>query len=347
MNAKKAHYLRALAYLMIALLIAGLFALDLILGSADIALAQLWDVLLGRSDDEAVRYILLHMRLPKAIAAILTGAGMAVTGLQMQTLFRNPLADTSILGIGGGASLGVALYVLAGSALSGVLSISLGNSYWAMIGAAMIGAILVLLAITWAASKLRHMLSVLIIGVMMGFLASSAVNLLQYFADPNVVKSYLIWSFGSLQAVSWQQLYLLIPIVLIGLLLSSFLPKQMNAMLMGDGFARSVGLNLKRTQLYIILLTSLIVGSLTAFVGPIAFIGIAVPHLSRLIFRSTDHRILIPACIGIGAFIMLACDVLSILPGSGVVLPINAVTSVLGAPVVIYIIIRNRKLSAS
>lgn len=334
---------RTIILVALATLTIALFVADFIFGATDIALSDVWAVLTGNSQDPAIRYILLEMRIPKAIAAALTGAGMAVTGLMMQTIFRNPLADTSILGVSSGAALGVGIYVMAGSALGSILPFSIGTSYWGMIIASMIGAGLVLAIISWSASRLQNMLSVLIIGVMTGFLASSAVNLLQYFADPDIVKSYLIWTFGSLQSVSWIQLYILIPVISVALFLSALLSKSMNAMLLGEGYARTVGIRVNRVQTSVILITSLIVGALTAFVGPISFIGIAVPHLARLIFGTTNHHFLVPATIIIGILFMLGCDILTLLPGGGVVLPINAVTSLFGAPIVIYIIVRNRK----
>ncbi len=319
------------------------FVLDLMLGSVSIPIYAIWDALQGKSAEKSWDYILVEFRLPKAITSCFVGAGVAVTGLQMQTLFRNPLADTSILGIGHGASLGVAGFVLLPNILPGLIVTSLYNNYLGLIIASITGAFVVLIIVSLIASWMRDIISLLIIGVMLGFITGSFVSVLQYFSDPEAIQSFLVWTFGSLSGTTWKQLHFMMPIVGLGLTASLFLPKNMNALLLGENYARSIGINVNLTRIALVSLTGLITGTLTAFVGPIAFIGIAVPHIARLIFRTDNHKILIPATILLGVLIMLACDIVSQLPGSGTTLPINSVTSIMGAPIVIFIIMRNRR----
>lgn len=319
------------------------FALDLMLGSVTIPVDAIWDALWAQSTNKSWNYILTEFRLPKAITTCFVGAGISVTGLQMQTLFRNPLADTSILGIGHGASLGVACFVLLPNILPSLLPHALYNNYWGLIIASIVGAFVVLAVVAGIASWMRDVISLLIIGVMIGFITGSMVSVLQYFSAPEALQSFVVWTFGSLAGTTWTQLHFLIPIVGIGLFASLFLPKSMNAMLLGENYARSSGINVNITRIILVILTGIITGTLTAFVGPIAFIGIAVPHVARLIFRTANHQILIPATMFVGILLMLCCDILSQLPGTGVTLPINSVTSILGAPIVIFIILKNRK----
>lgn len=319
------------------------FALDLMLGSVTIPVDAIWDALWAQSTNKSWNYILTEFRLPKAITTCFVGAGISVTGLQMQTLFRNPLADTSILGIGHGASLGVACFVLLPNILPSLLPHALYNNYWGLIIASIVGAFVVLAVVAGIASWMRDVISLLIIGVMIGFITGSMVAVLQYFSAPEALQSFVVWTFGSLAGTTWTQLHFLIPIVGIGLFASLFLPKSMNAMLLGENYARSSGINVNVTRIILVILTGIITGTLTAFVGPIAFIGIAVPHVARLIFRTANHQILIPATMFVGILLMLCCDIVSQLPGTGVTLPINSVTSILGAPIVIFIILKNRK----
>lgn len=319
------------------------FALDLMLGSVTIPVDAIWDALWAQSTNKSWNYIVTEFRLPKAITTCFVGAGISVTGLQMQTLFRNPLADTSILGIGHGASLGVACFVLLPNILPSLLPHALYNNYWGLIIASIVGAFVVLAVVAGIASWMRDVISLLIIGVMIGFITGSMVAVLQYFSAPEALQSFVVWTFGSLAGTTWTQLHFLIPIVGIGLFASLFLPKSMNAMLLGENYARSSGINVNVTRIILVILTGIITGTLTAFVGPIAFIGIAVPHVARLIFRTANHQILIPATMFVGILLMLCCDIVSQLPGTGVTLPINSVTSILGAPIVIFIILKNRK----
>lgn len=319
------------------------FILDLTLGSVSIPLDAIWDILQGEPTKKSWEYILYDFRMPKAITACFVGAGISITGLQMQTLFRNPLADTSILGVGHGASLGVAIFVLAPNILSGILSSSAHNNYWGLIIAAIIGSFSVLAIVSSVASWVQDIVSLLIIGVMLGFITASLVSVLQYFSDPETIQNFLIWTFGSLSGTTWKQLYFLMPIVGLGLFLSLLLPKGMNAIFLGENYAKSVGVNVNTIRIILIILTGIITGTLTAFVGPIAFIGIAVPHIARLIFRTDNHIILIPATMLLGILLMLCCDIISQLPGSETTLPINSITSIIGAPIVIFILLKNRR----
>lgn len=326
------------------LLTAVAFVADLIWGSLDISPADVLQALTNGSDMQTTNdYVIRNFRLPKALTALFAGASISIAGLQMQSLFRNPLADTSILGINSGAGLGVALYIMSFAIIPG-LSLHSGTAdTWGVATAACIGSMLVLLLISAVAAWLRDMVSVLIVGVMVGFLASSFISILQFFSDNEMLKGYLIWSFGSVAGTTWRQLSLMIPIVSGGLLLSMLMPKYMNALNIGENYARSVGIHVERERIILIGITSIITGTITAFTGPIAFLGIAVPHFTRILFKSSDYRILLPGTMLCGALLMLLCDMITQVPGKGFVLPINAITSMIGAPVVIMTIARNRK----
>lgn len=330
-------------FITISFLIIFFFLLDLTLGSVAIPLDAVWGLFGEEPIKKSWEYILYDFRLPKAITACFVGAGISIAGLQMQTLFRNPLADTSILGVGHGSSLGVASFVLLPYIFPTILPSSIHNNYWGLIIASIIGAFSVLIIVSFIASWMRDIVSLLIIGVMLGFVTGSLVSILQYFSTPETVQSFLVWTFGSLSGTTWRQLYFLMPIVGMGLFISLLLPKGMNAILLGENYARSVGVNVNAIRIIIVIVTGVITGTLTAFAGPIAFIGIAVPHIARLVFRTANHRVLIPATMLIGILLMLCCDIISQLPGSDKTLPINSVTSVLGAPVVIFIILKNRR----
>ena len=328
----------ALLLILLSLGIILTFILDIMWGSVSIPAREVIDTLLGSGSESTSSYVILHFRLPKALTSLVAGAGIAIAGLQMQTLFRNPLADTSILGINSGAGVGVAIYTMAYTLIPGLASTGMVNS-WGIILSACIGAMAVLLLISAVASRLQDIISVLIVGVMVGFLASSVISILQYFSSEETLKTYLLWSFGSVSTTTWRQLSLLLPIVGVGLFLSLLMPKQMNALNLGENYARSVGTNIRLVRRSLILITSLITGCITAFTGPIAFLGMAVPHFVRLLFRTADHRILIPATMLSGSLLLLVCDILTQAPGHQFVLPINAITSLLGAPVVILVVL--------
>lgn len=332
-----------LVFVLLLILLAVLFIVDLIWGAVHISASEALSALISGSEEDTVVYLIRNFRLPKALTAVLTGAGISVCGLMMQNLFRNPLADTSILGIGSGAGVGVAFYTMA-FALFPSLGLGAGVlDSWGVVFSAFLGALVVLLLVSVVASWLHDIISVLIVGVMIGFIASSFISILQFLSDEETLKGYLLWSFASLSGVTWSQLYVLAPSVLLGLGVVYMMPKYMNAMSLGENYTRSMGINPRAVRLAIILTTSLIAGSITAFAGPIAFLGIAVPHFTRMAFGTSDHRVLIPATMLVGSTLMLTCDILTQLPGRMLVLPINAITSLIGAPVVIFIITRNSR----
>jgi iron complex transport system permease protein len=265
----------------------------------------------------------------------------------MQTLFKNPLAGPFVLGISSGASLGVALLVMTGLNI-GIFGINVSflENWWIVI-AATLGAAMVLILVMLVSVRVRDSMSLLIIGLMFGSATGALVSVLQFFSEAQQIQAYLIWTFGSLGGLDWDALEIFIPAVILGLCISIFLIKQMNALLLGENYAQSMGLNMQSVRTWIIVSTSLLAGSITAFCGPIAFIGIAVPHLARMLFFSADHRILLPAVMVSGAVLMLICDIIAQLPGSEYTLPINAITSLFGAPVVIWIIISRKNLRSS
>lgn len=331
---------------LLAILIAA-FLLDVALGSVHIPVKEVIRVLFTPdSGNESWIYIVEKIRLPKAITAIIVGCGLSVSGLQMQTLFRNPLAGPSVLGITAGASLGVALVMLSAGSITSLYTIKeLGISgSWLIIIASSLGAALVMIVIVSISSSLKDNVIVLIVGVMIGNITLSVISIWQYFSSPELIKDYLMWTFGSLGGVTGSQLGILALVVLAGLLISFFSSKLLDALLLGDNYARSMGLTVQHARLLIIGSTSILAGGITAFCGPIGFIGIAVPHLARALFNTSNHRILIPACCLIGTVLMLICDIVAQLPGSQTVLPINVITALVGSPVVIWIIAGPTKL---
>lgn len=327
-----------------------LFLLDLLLGSVEIKVSDVWGAIVGSEDvGEVESNIIRKIRLPKAWTAILVGSALSVGGLQMQTLFRNPLAGPSVLGISSGASLGVALlmFVLGGvGGFWGIGQLEFAGSTLLVI-AASAGAGLIFLLILLLSLRVRDNVILLILGIMMGFITASIVSIWQYFSDPGQIQDYLIWTFGSLSGVSNSQLIILGICVGMGILAAFSLSKSLNMLLLGEDYARSLGLQIKRTRIWIILSTSLLTGAVTGFCGPIGFIGIAVPHLTRSLFNTSDHRVLIPCTCLIGSIIMLVCDIIAQLPGYSIALPINAVTALIGAPVVIAIILQRRNIQRS
>lgn len=333
-NAAKRTVLLMLFFSMLSI---GLFVADLVAGSIYIPVDEIINVLIGAAEKPSWQFIVFDFRLPKAITAVLVGSGLSVAGLLMQTLFRNALAGPFVLGINSGASLGVALFVLGGSFTS-LISFS-GAS---MAVSAIVGASVLLLTVLFVSMRIQDSVSLLIVGIMFGSLAGSVVSILQYFSTAENVQRFVIWTFGSLSGVNWQQLQLLAPFTLIGTGISLYLIKQLNALLLGEQYAKALGVKIVTTRFLIIVACSLIAGSITAFAGPIAFIGVAVPHLARNIFRSSNHAVVVPASIFIGICLMLLCDIISQLPGQEAVLPINAVTALFGAPVVIWVIIRSK-----
>lgn len=327
-----------------------LFLLDVALGSVRIPIRAVLNIILaGSTENEAWVYIIREIRLPKAVTAVVVGCGLSVSGLQMQTLFRNPLAGPSVLGVTAGASLGVALVMLSAGSITTIYAIKeLGISgSWLIILASSLGAAFIMLIIVAISARLRDNVIMLIVGVMIGNITLSIISIWQYFSAPEQIKDYLLWTFGSLGGVSGNQLYLLAAVVVLGLLLSFASSKLLDTLLLGEHYARSMGLTVMRARLLIISSTSLMAGSITAFCGPIGFIGIAVPHLARSLFNTSDHRVLIPACCLMGTSLMLLCDIIAQLPGSNSVLPINVITALVGSPVVIWIIMSRNNLKNS
>ncbi|WP_298312620.1 iron ABC transporter permease [uncultured Aquimarina sp.] len=320
------------------------FVTNISLGSVLIPWLDTIKSLVGATvEKESWRHIIIDYRLPKAITAIIVGSGLGVSGLLMQTLFRNPLAGPFVLGISSGASLGVALLIL-GSALIGGSTALFLVSNWGLVIAASMGSVLVLFMVMLVSSRVRDTMAILIIGLMFGSITAAIVSVLSYFAPAEQLQRYVFWGFGSLGNLSWIDLLIFSVIAIIGMILAIFAIKPLNTLLLGENYARSLGLNIKKSRFLIILATGLLAGSITAFAGPIAFIGLAVPHLTRQLFHTSDHKTLIPAVILFGSIIMLVCDTISQLPGTEYTLPINAITSLIGAPVVIWLLVRKRKM---
>ena len=318
-------------FIVCAVLLAVVFAADLVLGSAGLGLEELFSTDVGRD-------ILFSFRLPKALVAMVCGAALAVCGLQMQTLFRNPLADPYILGVSSGAGLGVALYLM-GTSLLGSSKSMLVNSLGSA-GAALAGALLVTLLLLYVSGRVKGSLTLLVFGVMIGFIASAMVNLLQYASNAHSLKAYVLWTMGSFAALDGIQITVLFVLVALGLILAVWNIKDLNAMLPGEEYAAAVGLNIKRIRTRILISTTLLSGAVTAFCGPVGFLGIAVPHIARFIFRNADHRVLLPSSALLGAVLTVFADTLSELPGTGSVIPINTVAALLGIPVIIAILLR-------
>ena len=327
------------------MLLALFLILDIFLGSVSIRPSEVLNAFFTNSHN-GFQTIVLKFRLPKAITALLVGIALSLSGLQMQTVFRNPMAGPYVLGISSGASLGVAFVILGFSATITPDSLTgLGN--WILVAASWLGAGAVMLLIMVISSRVKDIMTVLILGIMLSSGISAVVTIMQYFSNETMLKAYVIWTMGSLGNLTVSQLNVLLISVSAGIILSLFSSKMLNALLLGENYAGSIGLNVKFARAVIFICTSILAGSVTAFCGPIGFIGIAVPHIVRILFKTSDHKILIPGTILMGGAVMLASDILSQLPGSETVLPINAVTSLIGIPVVIWVILRNRKYSGS
>lgn len=317
-----------------------LWLLNLSLGSIAIPLVSLLERLGGSSfPRESWEIIVMDYRIPKSLTAILAGIGLSVSGLQMQTFFRNPLAGPFVLGISSGAGLGVAVLSMAGTAF-GLQILSGTPNYWTAIVASSAGAIGVLVLMGLAAWKVKDSMTLLIVGLMFGSAASSVVTLLSYFSAAEELKMFTLWSMGNLGNTGWNELGILTGAVVFGLSLVLFSVKSYNAMLLGEAYAKSMGINFERLRWIMIVSTGILTGGITAFCGPIAFIGIAVPHLGRLLFKTNDHRILFPATALLGILVLLACDTIAQLPGFATSLPINAVTTAFGAPLIIWLIMK-------
>lgn len=305
-------------------------------GSIQIPFHEMVAILSGFESDPVYTEIIRNHRLPKALTAVLAGASLSVAGLLMQTLFRNPLADPYILGVSSGAGLGVALTMMSASFLPSIFVLT----GWSIISAAFVGASFVLLLVILVSYRISNAVTLLIVGIMFGTIASSIVSILQISANPDAIKLYVIWTFGSLSAVGWDNMSILAPVVAMGLILALALHKNADGLLLGENYATGLGINIKLTRVLIVVATGILAGSITAFTGPIAFVGVAIPHLARGIFRTSQHKILIPACILIGAILLLVCDIVTQIPKHS--LPINTVSALLGAPVILWIILRKK-----
>lgn len=330
-------------FVVLTIALVALLVADLLLGTTEIPLADVWATLTGGVPSDATNsFIIRELRLPKVVVAIFAGMALSASGLQMQTLFRNPLAGPYVLGINSGASLGVALFTLAApmlGALSGTMLADIG-----LTGMAWIGSAAILLLVMLLSRKIRNINVILIIGMMLGSAISAIVGILQYMGTEESLKAFVVWTMGSLSTVTMEQLAILIPVVVVGLLLAIIVIKPLNILLLGESYARTLGLNVGRSRTIIFLSTTLLAGTVTAFCGPIGFIGLAMPHLARMTFRTSDHRVLMPASMLWGALSMLLCCFVCDLVAYGGIatFPINAVSSLLGIPIIIIVIIRNR-----
>ena len=325
-------------FTLLATAVAALFVADLAVGSTSIAMSEVWAALTGGNCDEATRDIVLKIRLIKAVMAILAGAALAVSGLQMQTLFRNPLAGPYVLGVSSGASLGVAIFLLGAPILG--LAASPALQLLGTAGAAWIGSGLILMLVMAVSRRIKDIMVILILGMMIGSAIGAVVEILQYLSNENALKSFVVWTMGSLGDVTATQLQLVVPTILVGLILTIALIKPLNLLLLGENYARTMGLDITRSRRMIFASTTLLAGTVTAFCGPIGFIGLAVPHLARMLFASADHRILIPASMLTGAAVLLTCDIVA----KTMALPINTVTALMGLPIVIFVVVRNRSI---
>lgn len=316
-----------------------LFAADIAVGSVNIPLRDIWATLTGGECDAVTAKIIIDIRLIKAFVAILAGAALSVSGLQMQTLFRNPLAGPYVLGVSSGASLGVALFIL-GAPLLGFtaspLLTTLGTA-----GAAWLGAAAILALVASVSRRIKDIMVILILGMMIGSAVSAIVQILQYLSNEEALKSFIVWTMGSLGDVTSSQLLLVAPAIIAGLIIAVSVIKPMNMLLLGESYARTMGLNISRTRTLILLSTTLLAGTVTAFCGPIGFIGLAIPHVARILFRNADHRILLPAAAMAGAISLLVCDIFSKL----LALPVNTITALLGIPIVIWVVIKNKNIA--
>ena len=321
------------------------FFLNLVLGSVSIPLRAVWNILWGTGNESVIwQNIIWKSRVPQALTALVAGAGLSVSGLQMQTVFRNPLAGPSVLGISSGASMGVAFVVLLSGSLGGVALSKLGfMGEIALTIAAIAGSLSIMALIVFVSQKVRGNVTLLIIGVMIGYIANAVIGVLKFFSEEEDIRAYVIWGLGSFARVSGEQMTLFICIMVVLLPLSFLLVKTLNLLLLGDAYARNLGLNIKRARLLVITCSGVLVAIVTAYCGPIIFLGLAVPHLCRGMFRTSDHRILMPASLLAGASLALVCNLIARMPGFEGALPVNSVTALVGAPVVMSVLFNRRR----
>lgn len=321
-----------------------LFILNLFVGSVTVPIDEIFKVLLDDNPDKTLSVIIFNYRLPQALTALLAGAALAVAGLLMQTLFRNPLADPSMLGISSGASLGVGIVILLTGAISGTAVSSFG--WWSTIGvslAAFIGAVLVLFVMLAFSSRMKNMTTLIIIGLMIAYLAGSITDILKFFSLKEDIHAFVIWGMGSFSGVGTSKMPIFAISIIIGLVVTFFLSKNLNILLLGEMYAENLGLNIRKNSVIIILVSGYLTAIVAAYCGPIAFVGLAMPHIARFLFKSSDHRLLIPATMLIGMDMALVCNLIARMPGFDGNLPVNAVTAFIGAPVVISVILKSRK----
>lgn len=331
--------------LLLVALIGLLFLLNLLLGSVAIPADSIGNILIGQSNEPvAWQNIVWKSRLPQALTALVAGAGLAVSGLQMQTVFRNPLAGPSVLGISSGASLGVAFVILLSGSIGGVALSRLGIiGEIALSVAAIAGALSIMALIAYVSQKIKGSVTLLIVGVMIGYVATAIIGVLKFFSVEEDIRAYVIWGLGSFARVSGNQMMLFVSLMTILLPLSFLLIKTLNLLLLGDGYARNLGLNIKRARLLVILSAGILTAIVTAYCGPISFLGLAVPHLARAMFQTSDHRILMPSSLLLGAVLALFCNLVARMPGFEGALPVNSVTALIGAPVVASVLFKKRK----
>ncbi|MDY5023502.1 MAG: iron ABC transporter permease [Candidatus Egerieousia sp.] len=330
---------------MLGISIVGFFILNLLLGSVSIPVDNIIDILLGRDNDNLIwRNIILKSRLPQSLTAMMAGAGLAVSGLLMQTVFRNPLAGPSVLGISSGASLGVACVVLLSGSIGGVALSKLGVIGEVTITlSAIIGSLLIMALIAFVAQKVRGNVTLLIMGVMIGYIANAIIGVLKFFSAEEDIRAYVIWGLGSFSRVSGGQTSVFILLMLLLLPLSFFLIKSLNLLLLGDSYAQNLGLNIKRARLLVIGCSGVLVAVVTAYCGPIVFLGLAVPHICRGLFHTSNHAVILPASLLGGASLALLCNLIARMPGFEGALPVNSVTALVGAPVVMWVLFKRRK----
>ena len=335
----------ALYMLLIALLIFVFFLLNILLGSVQIPFRDVWHILWGDyNGNEIWQNIVWKSRIPQALTALVAGAGLSVSGLQMQTVFRNPLAGPSVLGISSGASMGVAFVVLLSGTIGGVALSKVGiMGEIALTISAIIGSLSIMALIIFVSQKVKGNVTLLIIGVMVGYVANAVIGVLKYFSVEEDIRAYVIWGLGSFARVSGNQMTLFVSIMLVLLPLSFLLVKTLNLLLLGDAYARNLGLNIRRARLQVITCSGVLVAIVTAYCGPIIFLGLAVPHLCRSLFHTSDHRILMPASLLMGGAMALVCNLIARMPGFEGALPVNSVTALVGAPVVISVLFNKRR----
>lgn len=337
-NRLRKEKMKRTVFVFLPIALACLFLGNILYGAVPVPFRDIWMMVSGKEVSEVTRIIVMESRLPQAVTALAAGSALAVAGLLLQTLFRNPLAGPSILGVSDGANLGVAIVMLCTGG-----SVSTLGGYAGIVVAAMIGAMAILSVIIWFSHRVRSNTMLLIIGIMVGYLVSSVISILNYYASADKVRRFVMWGLGDFSSVSLDTLPFFSLSALAGILMAVLCIKPLNALLLGENYASNLGINVRLSRIAILLCTGLMTAVVTAFCGPVSFIGLAVPHIARLIVRTSDHRILVPATILCGGCIALACNMLTVMPGSGNLLPLNAVTPVFGAPVIIYIIMKSRK----